>query len=493
MSRSLFRRLHSIYGTRPSRARQREKLQQRIDDLSRRKLLGPRRPPRKRAGTVVVVGAGFAGLSAARLLTSRFKVIVLEARARVGGRVLSRRSGGSTIEAGGELIGYIHPMWLSLANQYELGMSVITAEANFVAMRLDSPLILGGESLGSVEAEELYQEMNHVLSAMSGDAAKVDPYHPWRAGRAREWDALSMSQWIERRRCKPRVKLALEAQFANNNGTAAAQQSYLANLALVAAGSLQGESLDYFEDVETVRCGMGNQALALRMAQEIRDSGGSIRLSTPVTGIRLGERGVQVQLDGERINAEQIILAVPPSVWSKIDINPPIPESLRPRMGTAIKYLSKVQSRFWLKNDLSPSAMSDEFGLTWEGTDNQIGKKTPELSLFAGGPAADRALLAKRQGRVADHFDTLLDRALPGYSQSRKESPSLISWPTTRWTLGGYSSPAPGQVTAIGPLLETPFGERLHFAGEHAMIAYFGYMEGALQSGARVATRVLES
>src|SRR5262249_51394678 len=112
MSRSLFRRLHSMYGTRPSRARQREKLQQRIDHLSRRIKL--ERTPRKKAGTVVVVGAGFAGLSAARMLTSRFKVIVLEARARVGGRVLSRRSGGSTIEAGGELIGYIHPMWLSL-------------------------------------------------------------------------------------------------------------------------------------------------------------------------------------------------------------------------------------------------------------------------------------------------------------------------------------------------------------------------------------------
>jgi monoamine oxidase len=492
MSRSLFRRLHGIYGTRPSRARQREKLEQRIDDLSRRKLLIPQRP-KKKAGTVVVVGGGFAGLSAARMLTSRFKVIVLEARARVGGRVLSRRSGGSTIEAGGELIGYIHPMWLSLANQFELGMSAITSEAGYVAMQLDSPVILGGESLSSADAEELYQEMNHVLSAMSGDAAAVDPYHPWRAARAREWDALSMSQWIERRKCKPRVKLALEAQFANNNGTAAAEQSYLANLALVAAGSLQGESLDYFQDVETVRCGMGNQALALRMAQEIRDSGGSIRLSTPVTVIRLGERGVQVQLGSERISADQIILAVPPSVWSKIDINPAIPENFRPKMGTAIKYLSKVQSRFWLKRDLSPSAMSDEFGLTWEGTDNQIGDRSPELSLFAGGPAADRVLEAKRRGRVAEHFDALIDRALPGYSKSRKETPDLISWPTTRWTLSGYSSPAPGQVTSISPLLEVPFGERLHFAGEHAMVAYFGYMEGALQSGARVATRILES
>jgi monoamine oxidase len=61
----------------------------------------------------------------------------------------------------------------------------------------------------------------------------------------------------------------------------------------------------------------------------------------------------------------------------------------------------------------------------------------------------------------------------------------------TAWTLTGYSCPAPGDVLRTGPLLAAPFEKRLYFAGEHTCLPFFGYMEGALQSGARAANAIL--
>jgi monoamine oxidase len=64
-----------------------------------------------------------------------------------------------------------------------------------------------------------------------------------------------------------------------------------------------------------------------------------------------------------------------------------------------------------------------------------------------------------------------------------------MDWPNDPWTLGGYSFPAPGQVTTVGPLMHKGLG-RLHFAGEHTSYKFVGYMEGGLNSGVTVAHRL---
>ena len=66
----------------------------------------------------------------------------------------------------------------------------------------------------------------------------------------------------------------------------------------------------------------------------------------------------------------------------------------------------------------------------------------------------------------------------------------FMDWPSTPWTLAGYSNPAPGEVTTMGPLLYAGVGDRLHFAGEHACYKFLGYMEGVLNSGASIARRL---
>jgi monoamine oxidase len=130
--------------------------------------------------------------------------------------------------------------------------------------------------------------------------------------------------------------------------------------------------------------------------------------------------------------------------------------------------------------------------MTWEGTDNQPGESGAALVAFSGGPAAER-IRARAPAEREEAYAGALERLYPGYRAARSAT-RFMDWPGTAWTETGYSFPAPGEVTAVGPLLarglpaEAP---RLHFAGEHACYRFVGYMEGALQSGIDVARRIV--
>jgi monoamine oxidase len=105
---------------------------------------------------------------------------------------------------------------------------------------------------------------------------------------------------------------------------------------------------------------------------------------------------------------------------------------------------------------------------------------------LAGGPAAEegRGLGRDRERRYLAE----LERLYPGLRRQVRQA-RFLDWSAEPWTQGGYSAPAPGEVTAVGPVLFAGLG-RLHFAGEHASPAFHGFMEGALESGVRLARRL---
>jgi monoamine oxidase len=166
-------------------------------------------------------------------------------------------------------------------------------------------------------------------------------------------------------------------------------------------------------------------------------------------------------------------------------------------MGTAVKYLSPLTHRFWISEGLAPSATSDRFGVTWEGSDNQIQapERGIELSLFAGADMAQRALDEYRRGgdlAVRAFYDRRIGAVYRSYPASVGGRPSFIPWPLDEWTRAGYSCPGLGDVCRAGPLLSRSFKQRMFFAGEHVCLPYFGYMEGALQSGRMAAAAILK-
>lgn len=433
---------------------------------------------------VVVVGAGFAGLAAAcELASAGYDVTVIEARARIGGRVLSFKDfvPGRDVEGGGELIGSNHATWLAYAER--LGLEFIEIVEPDEA---EWPIVLQGARLTKEDAEALYEEMDAAFSLMNGDAAAIDADRPWQSLDAAAIDARSVADWIAKLDVSQRCKAGITAQLETDNGTPAERQSLLAMLAQVKGGGIE----KYWTDSETQRCKGGNQQLADALAEELVKSGrGSVRLGNAVTRIEHGGATVCVTLgDGSVVEADDVVLAIPPTTWSKIAIEPALPDALAPQMGINTKFLAMVKSRFWETSALAADGLTDgPIGWTWDATHGQEGDGAACLVAFSGGPGAVTARGWSNDERDAK-FLAEYARLFPTMSEQFVRS-RWMNWPSDSWTLASYSMMAPGQVTTMAPVLREGLG-RLHFAGEHCSTAFPGYMEGALSSGVALARRI---
>ncbi len=442
--------------------------------------LGARRDGKR----VVVVGGGFAGLTAAsQLLAMGYDVTLLEARSRVGGRVVTFSDfvTGRTVEGGGELIGSNHPTWLAYAERFGLELTEIVEpeEAEF-------PVVLDGQRLTAEESAALYEELDAAVTTINDDARAIDADAPWTSANAAALDARSTADWMTALEVSPRCKDALRAQFEADNGAPLERQSYLANLAQVKGGGVE----TYWTDSETHRCAGGNQRLAQELAKTLQVDGKSrVRLNAAVARIDHAGAVVKVTLsDGSVLEADDVVLALPPSLWGTIAFDVALPAELTVQMGVNVKYLAAVKSRYWEAAGLAADALSDAtVGWTWDATHRQVGPGDCVLTAFSGGPGAEQARAfpaAQRDERYAAELDVLLPGFRANFVQSR-----FMDWPSDPLTRASYSIPTPGQLMRFGPLLKAGLG-KLHFAGEHCSHAFVGYMEGALQSGVAVARRL---
>jgi monoamine oxidase len=502
MARSLFTKLHRRFGQRltgSARTKHAQRglaaLEARIPDVPDEGLFQGAQAPMH----VAVVGAGFAGLSAASWLSHwGFQVSVFESADRVGGRVhtLNQWVNGRITEAGAELIGLNHPQWLRYSRKFGLGLSVITPEDDYDGWGLEMPLWLNGQLVPREQAEALYNEMDGILAGMTPDAHTVPAFTPWEAKNAAKWDAMSLRQWLDTHPMSDLARAAIEVTLANNNAEPTHRQSYLANLALVAGGGYDdGGAANFWDLTEVFRCEQGNQALAECLRRDVlgRSPANRVETGTPVRRVKIGPRAVNLYVGDEtepRI-ADYVVYALPVAAWGKVKVAPAFPRGMQMNAGPVVKFLSSVKKRFWIHENLAPSATSDACGEMWEGTDNQMtaGSEGLELTLFAGGDAARTAMA---QGDPAAWYREQIGHLYPGYAANAIDH-QFVNWPADPNINGGYSCPLPGQVTTIGPFLNQMYQGRMAFAGEHSCMAFFGYMEGGLESGLRAALRVVKA
>lgn len=449
--------------------------------------------PKKNARKVIIVGAGFAGLACGHELASvGYDVSVFEARPRLGGRVLSVSDmvAGKTIEGGGEFIGSNHPAWLGYAKKFRLTLDKILGDDD-----LNSPILLDGKILSNDEGLALYKELQKALRTLNTDALGTVAEQPWLTPKADEWDSRTLADWLNALNCSENCKRALRVQFEADNGVALESASYLAALAMIKGGGVER----FWTMSEDYRCKGGNQQLAMRLAEGIGMQ--RIRLNKAIARVDItGRKPVVLTKDNERVEADDIVIALPPSVWDRLSIGPPevlrkMQES-RVQMGLNTKFLAGVESAFWVEDKLSPESASDgPMNLTWCPTKGQPGPGEV-LSGFAGGPSVELI----RKLPPAQHVPACLaamSRVYPKLT-AQKVNARYMNWPDDPWVRASYSFPSPGQVTRLGPLLRDGLGRgadgaaMLHFAGEHCSHAFPGYMEGALQSGAALAKRIVE-
>jgi monoamine oxidase len=486
MSRSVYRRIRALAGRRVDRASRREFLAASLAGAAGLMLPGASLAQGRQASgrRVVVVGAGFAGLACAHeLIALGCDVTVVEARDQVGGRVRSTDQfvKGRTVEVGAELIGINHPTWMRF--QKELGLELIELSEDET---LEQPVWLDGRRLSSEEAARLLEEMDEVFVNMDFDAKTVVEDEPWTTPGAKELDARSTQDWLDKVKASDLCKRALEVEFYANNGQALPQQSYLGNLCQVKGG---GGAQHYRDDSETHRCKGGNQRLASALAAKI--GADRVLLGLPVTRIDHGKRDVTVHCkDGRTISCDEVVVAVPPSVWSKIEFAPGLPRLLVPQMGKNVKFFVPLKTRFWKQLGSEQYALGDgRVSMTWEGTDGQEGDGDVVMVAFSGARAAEACIALPREERDKAYLDEL-ERLYPGIKDQVTGKAFFMDWTSESWTQASYSFPKPGEVTTIGPILHRGLG-RLHFAGEHTCYKFVGYMEGALYSGVSVARRIV--
>lgn len=430
---------------------------------------------------VVIIGAGLAGLACGHELSSiGYEVTVVEARDRLGGRVHSLRDlvKERVIEAGGEFIGANHPLWIAYARKFNLALSKGHSEEEHAP----PAMVVEGQKLSGKQARRLYQEMDRAFAVMTQAARAIVEASPWESLHAQLLDQQSIAGWIEGLTVSRQGKQALRAYFTGLNGVEPEQQSYLAMLTVVKGGGLER----YWTDSEIFRCRGGNQQLATQLAKTIQ----KVHIKRPVQGIQIHpDRGVVTCADGSILEADDIVLAVPPSVWNRLIFSPTLPTALQPQMGANVKYLACVRRRFWQDHKQSTEVSSDHIlHSVWEGTAVYTEEKNAVLTAFSGGREAMDAHHLSRVERE-NVYQKQLELFFPGF-QSNFLSGRFVDWIADPWSQGSYSFPAPGQVMTQGPMLNKAYQQRLHFAGEHTCLKFVGYMEGALQSGVAVAKRI---
>jgi monoamine oxidase len=397
---------------------------------------------------VIIIGAGFAGLTTAMALADRgVDVLVLEARHRVGGRVWSERMetpGGElvVIERGAEFVLDGYTALRALADRYDLeladtGMSYYVREPR---------------GLPGVDVEAAQRAGAELArAAVSSTASSV-------------------------------------AQLVARSGLAGAvAEAVLARVEISSA--LEGDRLHpsvlehvgAFAPLPSHRIAGGNQGLALAMAHQL---GARVRLGTPVRAIVCSDDGPRVHTDDDDLTAERIVLAVPLPVLRDLPIAPALPawkqEAIaRVELGHAAKLHVPLRAT---PGTSAVMSVPDRFWC-WTAT-NLDGSVAAVLNCFAGSPSALRRL-GIEQGPAAwlDRIAVLRPDLDPA-----GEAAVLTTWSDDPWARAAYradGSPAqPGD-----DLLEAPVG-RLHFAGEYAGGAWSGLMEGALRTGFRVAAEV---
>jgi len=460
---------------------------------------------------VVVIGAGFAGLVAAReLKASGLSVAVLEARDRVGGRVMNATtSDGTVVELGGQWIGPTQDRVIALAD--ELGLE------RFPTYNTGENLVHDGKRLrrykGAIPklSPAVLADIGQAQLRLDRMAKRVPLVEPWTAHRAKSWDGQTVESWVRRnvrtRLAREMLRLGVRAVFAAET----ADLSLLHFLFYSHSGGLLDSLFNVKDGAQEQRVVGGTQLIADRLASELGDA---VYLSSPVRQVSQQPNGDQLVVsagtragDGEGsdtgsdgapkgVSARRVVVAVPPMLAGRIEFEPSMPPwrdqlTQRMPMGSVIKCMAVYDEPFWRSEGLT-GQMTDVAGPAQLTFDN---------SPPSGGPGVMLAFVEGAHARELSHHSAderrrAVVECIARCFGSKAESPHEfleLDWSAERYSGGCYGALlAPGVLSAYGPGLREPCG-RIHFAGTETAAVWAGYMDGAIRSGERVAREVTDA
>lgn len=448
--------------------------------------------PERVDADVCVVGAGYAGLTAARRLTQAGKmVVVLEARDRIGGRIWTEHlSDGTPVDRGGAWLAPSHDAMFALAA--EVGATTYRTHVKGAHLLVDGAR--------NRKYTGLIPKISPIAVASIALAqAKVDRWSrqvpldaPWTAPKAPEWDHRTLADFIEHCGIRKGIgrelfTMAVRGLFTGDLNDV----SFLHFLYLVRAhGSINTLfSIEKGSQENMVDGGAGS--IARRVADDLGDA---IRLNAAVRSITQAGDRVVVDSGDLVVSAPHAVVAIPPALDLEIVWDPVLPDDRLTLYRNAVggpetKTLVVYETPFWREDGFSGQT-SEPHSAAEVTLDASPASGSPGvIACFTFGPVADRIDALDPAERRQAVIDALVARLGP-----RAASPvELIEtpWWKEEWTRGcSFAHLRPGILSEFGPLLREPWG-RVHWAGTETSTISHGAMDGAVRSGHRAATEIL--
>jgi monoamine oxidase len=439
---------------------------------------------------VVVVGAGLAGLTAARrLVDGGANVTVLEAAGRVGGRTLSQDHAGVRIDLGGQWLGPTQKRVKALADEFGIPLFDTYDDGKNVLVSDGKRSTYSG-AIPKISLVKLIS-LQTALTALDRKTKRVDVGAPWASRGAARIDAESVDDWARRFVPSRAARGILTAGIRVVFGAEPNEVSMLYLAAYAAAGGSFMELIQTAGGAQERRFIPGAQELSLRCAAQL---GERVILNSPVHAITQEGTRLTVSAEAGEWNADAAVVTLPPALAGNIDYHPELPQGRRALTdrfpsGATIKCHLFYEEPFWRAEGLSGQAVLSHgpVSATFDNSSHDAGVASL-VAFVVGAPARELGRLSEDERRAA------VVRALTEAFGPKAGAPTHYvdkDWSSDPWAGGCPTAfTPPGVLTEHGPSLRAPIG-RIHWAGTETSTEWTGYMEGSIASGERAAAEIL--
>ena len=434
-----------------------------------------------------MVGAGFAGLAAAReLVRHGHDVVVLEGRDRVGGRSSTATLAGVPVDLGGTFVGPTQDAVLELARElgcqtvptYSRGKNLIRWRGRVRSYRSTIPRL---SILELLDVSRIQWRFDRV-------ARRVPVDEPWRAPNAAELDGQSLDQWLRSVRASAGTRDLMAIMARVTWGCEPDAVSMLHAVRYVKAAGGLDRMLDVEGGAQQDRFPGGTQQIAVKMAAEL---GSRVVLGAPVRGIeRQADGTLTVTCDRGRVDARAVIVAIPPEHRAAITFVPDLPPEYGKLaahwpQGSLSKAYAAYETPFWRADGYSGEALSDE-GPVFITFDVSPSDDGPGILLgFTDARTFDPLPPGQRRERALAGFATL-------FGEAALDPIDYLDhcWGAEEFAPGGPTAAVPpGSWTAYGQWLRRPV-DGIYWAGTETADRWTGFLDGAIRSGRRAAEEV---